>query len=87
MSKSYWRDQAAPIIERVLKEMAGKPEKEIRKALHDAYPFGPREYHPYKIWLDEIKKQRGGRPAPIFVEDTRRAWFQVTEERNRKRGA
>lgn len=46
MSKSYWRDQAAPIIERVLKEMAGKPEKEIRKALHDAYPFGPREYHP-----------------------------------------
>jgi hypothetical protein len=44
-----------------LSETVGKDEKEIRKALHDAYPFGPREYHPYKIWLDEIKRQRGSK--------------------------
>lgn len=54
-----WRDIAAPIIAKVLKETKGKDEKEIKKALFEAYPFGMREYHPYKVWLDEIKRQRG----------------------------
>jgi hypothetical protein len=53
-----WRDKARPIIHKVLKETKGKSEKEIRKALVDAYPFGERENHPYKIWLDDIKVQR-----------------------------
>lgn len=56
-----WRDYAAPIIAKVLKENRGKSEKEIRKALKEAYPFGERKYHPYKIWLDEIKVQTGKR--------------------------
>jgi hypothetical protein len=59
MSGSYWREQAAPIIAGVLKETAGQDEKAIRKALMEAYPFGPKEYHPYRIWRDEIKCQRG----------------------------
>ena len=54
-----WRSKAAPIIERVLKETSGRDEKEIRAALSSAYPFGQRANHPYKIWLDEIKRQRG----------------------------
>lgn len=54
-----WRDYAAPIIHQVLTETTGKSEKEIRAALYDAYPFGQRAMHPYKIWLDEIKRQRG----------------------------
>jgi hypothetical protein len=53
-----WRDRARPIIAQVLRDTAGKSEAEIKKALFDAYPFGPREYHPYKIWLSEIKVQR-----------------------------
>lgn len=56
-----WRDRCRPIIARVLAENQGKSEKEIRKALKDAYPFYEREYHPYKIWLDEIKVQMGKR--------------------------
>ena len=56
--KSYWRAYCAPIIARVLLETQGKDEKEIRKALKEAYPFGPREMHPYRIWLDEIDRQR-----------------------------
>lgn len=59
MSKSHWRATAAPIIARVLLETAGKPEKEVRAALHAAYPFGEREYWPYKIWCSEIAYQRG----------------------------
>ena len=54
-----WRDYAAPIIAKVLKETKGQDEKAIKQALRDAYPFGERKYHPYKIWLDEIKVQRG----------------------------
>ena len=56
-----WRDMARPLIAQVLKESEGKSEKEIRNALKEAYPFGERRYHPYKIWLDEIKVQRKGR--------------------------
>lgn len=54
-----WRDSARVIIREVLTETRGWPENEIKKALREAYPFGERKYHPYKIWLDEIKVQRG----------------------------
>jgi hypothetical protein len=57
--KSSWRAYAAPIIAKVIKENEGKDMKQIRKALHDAYPFGQREYHPYQIWLDECAVQLG----------------------------
>jgi hypothetical protein len=59
-SQSYWRNAAAPIISKVLTGTKGQSEKEIRKALHDAYPFGMRKYHPYKIWCSEVRRQRAG---------------------------
>ena len=58
---SHWRRFAAPIIAKVLAETKGKPEAEVRSALRTAYPFGPREHHPYRIWLDEIRIQTGRR--------------------------
>ena len=58
MSQS-WRERAAPIITRVLAETAGADEKTIRRALKAAYPFGQRSMHPYKIWCDEVQRQRG----------------------------
>lgn len=73
--KSDWRERARPIIAQVLKENLGADEKTIRKALKDAYPFHMRQYHPYKIWLDEIARQRGkkrnhfGRRKPAPVKD------------------
>jgi hypothetical protein len=57
-----WRDKAKPIIARVLVENEGKTEAEIRAALRLAYPFGPREMFPYKIWCDEIRVQMGKKP-------------------------
>lgn len=53
-----WREYCAPIIAKVLINTKGLSEKEIRKALKEAYPYGQRAMHPYKIWLDEIKCQR-----------------------------
>lgn len=59
-----WRERAKPIIARVLKEHIGASDKEIRSALYEAYPFGMRQYTPYKVWLDEIARQRGIKPTP-----------------------
>lgn len=68
-----WRDSARPLIAKVLAESKGKSEYQIRKALYDAYPFGERKYHPYKVWLDEIKVQRkkrrfGAKVKPVPKE-------------------
>jgi hypothetical protein len=57
--KSYWREKCRTIIARVIAENKGADEQQIRKALSDAYPFGERKYHPYKVWLDEIAVQMG----------------------------
>lgn len=54
---SHWRDIARPIIQSVLKAWNGQDEKELRKALFEAYPFYERRYYPYKIWLSEIRLQ------------------------------
>lgn len=67
MAESYWRKIAAPIIAEVLRITEGQNEKEIKKALREAYPFGQRKYHPHKIWLDEIKRQRGLKP-PLGIK-------------------
>src|SRR5579885_2310491 len=37
----------------------------VRAALRAAYPFGPRKHHPYRIWLDEISRQRGLGTKPL----------------------
>ena len=73
-----WRERSAPVIREALKKTEGQPEKDIRKALRDAYPFGERKYWPYKVWLDEVKKQRSGQ-LPVAkkgpVDDPRQSKF------------
>ncbi len=58
--KSSWRRHSAPIITRIVAEFPEGPDRKV--ALHDAYPFGERKYHPYKIWLDEIARQERRKP-------------------------
>lgn len=54
-----WRDRARPIIAKVIAEIGLTDMKRLRKAISEAYPFGPREMHPYKIWCDEVRRQLG----------------------------
>lgn len=56
-----WRERCAPIIADVIQRVGRSDTKALRKALREAYPFGERAYHPYKVWLDEIKCQLGQR--------------------------
>lgn len=61
--KSWWREHAAPIITQIIKDNPDKSEKEVRKLISAAYPFGERAYHPYKIWCDEVARQMAQRAA------------------------
>lgn len=64
-----WREVAKPIIAAVLEETKDLPSKEQRTALRNAYPFGQRKYWPYKVWLNEIRRQRDGWTPPIRGKD------------------
>jgi hypothetical protein len=61
-----WREISTPIVFKTLEATKGKSEKEIRKALSDAYPFGERAMYPYKVWLDEIQRQRKKKNNTIY---------------------
>lgn len=60
-----WREKARPIIARILAENAGLSERELRKVLREKFPWGPRQYHPYKTWLDEINVQLGKKKPKV----------------------
>ena len=62
MTGSYWRDIARPIVAQAIdacRRMGITDPDTIRRSpvLRDAYPFGPRQYHPYRIWCSEIRRQ------------------------------
>jgi hypothetical protein len=52
-----WRDKARPVIADVIRRVGRGDDKALRSALRDAYPFGVRKYHPYRIWCDEVRVQ------------------------------
>lgn len=51
-----WSDRARPIIRAVLDALpVDANHGDCRLALRDAYPFGERAMHPYKVWQKECK--------------------------------
>jgi hypothetical protein len=69
---SSWRDTARPIIAKVIEEYNPDVDyKSLKVKLREAYPFGERKYHPYKVWLDEIKRQLTGNKKPIKEQNER----------------
>lgn len=59
-----WREQAAPIIAAVIQKIGRRDIKALRKALREAYPWGERKLHPYKVWCAEVRRQLG---TPIIT--------------------
>ncbi len=73
---SSWREKSAAVIARVVAEVGTDDQKALKKALFDAYPFGERQYHPYKIWCNERAKVLKSEPdgsAPMSVSEAMRA--------------
>ena len=54
--KSHWREESAKVIYKIIKDNPSISIKELRRKISKAYPFGERKYHPYKIWLDEVRR-------------------------------
>lgn len=54
---SNWRDQAFMVMFKVHAEQlqAGANPQQIADAIDKAYPFGERQYWPYKTWLSVRK--------------------------------
>lgn len=58
---SNWRERARNVIAVTIalaRKEGVEDAAEILKRIDAAYPFGLREYHPYKLWLDERKKAK-----------------------------
>lgn len=55
MTKSRWRRKAKIVIAQVVKETGIDDLDALEKAIRAAYPFGPREMWPYKVWLSEVR--------------------------------
>lgn len=52
-----YRTKMQPLIASVIAEHKNEPLNAIREHLREAFPMGPRQYHPYKIWLSECRVQ------------------------------
>ena len=74
MAKTWKQRAAAHIRFVVAQHPTVTDEKELRKLLRDNYPFGLREYHPYKAWLKAVREffEERDRPQLIPVDPNHR---------------
>lgn len=65
MAQRTWRDAAKVAIQKALQEAEaqGLDAEATRTHVNAAYPFGERAYHPYKIWLSEMKATFSPKPT------------------------
>lgn len=60
MSGGSWRDVADDVLATLF--IAGKPAP-TPDEVFEAYPFGMREYTPYRVWLEQIKRWKAAHAA------------------------
>lgn len=67
MKTRSWRLHARKVILSALESgrLAGLEGKALEKHVSDAYPFGERSMHPYKIWLNEFSLLVKGQRKPM----------------------
>lgn len=59
MTLGTWREVAQRVIAEVRRAHPKAAGPELRRLLRDAYPWGPRRYHPYRIWCEEVRRALG----------------------------
>lgn len=66
--RGAWRVAADAVLIRVFAFLPeGADAKQIRKAVREAYPFGPRKYWPYKVWLARVRRWKLARAMGLTV--------------------
>ena len=56
MTAPTWRDLARARIAEVIAANPAAGGEKLGELLREAYPFGERRWHPYKVWLTEVDK-------------------------------
>lgn len=60
---SDWVKEAQQVVRATLARLPeGATLKEKRAALRNAYPFGPRQYYPYRVWCKTVREELGQEP-------------------------
>lgn len=55
-AESPWRTRSREVIQATLAALPAEATlAEKRRALRDAYPFGPKTNHPYRMWCEEVR--------------------------------
>lgn len=69
-----WLERSREVIAQVDASLPADATFEQRKkAVQDAYPFGPRQYHPYKQWL-KARREYLARIAGPSDDEKKQAW-------------
>jgi len=72
--RSHWYETSERRINAALDALPpGADEKAIVKAVREAYPFGPRQHHPYKQWLKAQRQILHKRFPAIFPSERTKA--------------
>ena len=57
MARGRWRPLAEKAVLEVVAAYDGSDERELRRLVSEAYPFGERKHWPYTVWLDVVAKE------------------------------
>lgn len=57
--KSYWRTESARVIAEVIRTHPELKGKTLIDEIRRAYPFGSKQYWPYKVWRSEVRYRLG----------------------------
>ena len=69
--KSRWRQAYAPRIAALLHAHPEADEKQLRKLLREVAPVHMRGFHPYQMWLKEVRYQLNYRFRDRVFPDAR----------------
>jgi hypothetical protein len=58
-AEKTWRD----VANTVLRSLYAHGHQPTAKEIFDAYPFGPRENFPYKVWCEQARWFKAGQPT------------------------
>lgn len=72
-----WRAVAETACQEAILAGIGEPLELVEKRIRANYPFGERKYHPYKIWLSEVKRQ-----LELLREPGRRRFYEECLQKN-----
>jgi hypothetical protein len=67
----WWRQTARRKINQALRDPKCPPEdspRERKAFINSQYPFGPREYYPYKVWMEELNRV-AAEPTPSEIKN------------------